>query len=270
MGVNEMPMQTLTNDLVEGAGRLRLPGRYERKDDPLRPVLPREREIDLVMEMAHDLRSPLTSVISLAELLQTGQSGPVNATQRRQLGLIYSAALCLCATASDMIELARAGDRLAEVAPVRFALSEIMLNVRDMVRPMVEVRGLELQIESGEPDARLGFPRALSRVLLNLTTNAVKNTDHGSVMVTARALTASQVEFSVRDTGRGIAPEDMAHLFEPFHSGSSQDRHPFSGAGLGLAISRKLVQAMGSDLKVDTAADWGTRFYFEIEFSEAL
>jgi len=264
-----MQVQTVTNEMTEGAARVRLPGRYERKEDPLRPSLPRDREIDLVVEVAHDLRSPLTSIISLAELLQTGQSGPVNETQRRQLGLIYSAALCLCAAASDVIELARDGDRLVEGTPVRFPISEVLANVRDMVRPMVEVRGLHLQIESAEPDQRMGFPRALSRVLLNLTTNAVKNTDHGSVTVTARSVGGQRMEFSVRDTGRGIEAEDMEHLFEPFTRTHAEDRNHFSSAGLGLAISQKLVKAMASELKVETAQGSGTRFFFEIELPPA-
>ena len=263
-----MQIQTVTSD-TDGAARLRLPGRYERKDDPLRPALLRDREVDLVVEMAHDLRSPLTSIISLAELLQSGQSGPVNETQQRQLRLIYSAALCLCATASDVIELARAGDRLVEGTPVRFSISDVLASVRDMVRPMVEVRGLQLQIESTEPDQRLGLPRALGRVLLNLTTNAVKNTDEGSVTVAVRPAGGTRLAFSVRDTGRGIDPEEMAHLFEPFHSSQTPDRGHFSSAGLGLAISHRLVAAMGSDLKVETTAGSGTRFSFEIELPAA-
>ncbi|MBI4502658.1 MAG: HAMP domain-containing histidine kinase [Gemmatimonadetes bacterium] len=264
-----MQIQTVTNDKADAAARLLLPGRYDRKDDPLRPGLLREREVDLVVEMAHDLRSPLTSIISLAELLQSGQSGPVSTTQQRQLRLIYSAALCLCATASDVIELARAGDRLVEGTPLRFSMAEILATVRDMVRPMVEVRGLQLQIESAEPDQRLGFPRALSRVLLNLATNAVKNTDQGSVTISARPVGGSRMEFSVRDTGRGIEPEEMAHLFEPFHSSHEQDRGHFSSSGLGLAISHKLVSAMGSELKAETSSNRGTRFHFEIELPPA-
>src|SRR5256885_3330642 len=73
--------------------------------------------LDLVVELAHDLRSPLTSILFLAEALQQGQGGPLTPEQTRQLGLIYSAALCLCATASDVLELARAGQRLGDAPP---------------------------------------------------------------------------------------------------------------------------------------------------------
>ena len=268
-----MQLQIAKIDGTEAAGarvRLTAGARSEpRKEDALRSALSRERNVDLVVEVAHDLRSPLTSIIALAELLQSGQSGPVNETQRRQLGLMYSAALCLCATASDLIELAHDGDRLAESAPVRFSINEIFTSVGDMVRPMAEVRGLALTLESPQADIRLGCARALSRVLLNLATNAVKNTDYGSVTIEARDIGNYVVEFSVRDTGRGIAAEDVPLLFEPFQANWVEEKNHFSSAGLGLAISRKLVQAMGSELKVESAPGWGTRFTFEIELPAA-
>jgi signal transduction histidine kinase len=272
MGANEMQMQITRSEGAESATRLRVGAgaRYERKaDDALRPALGHERELDLLVEMAHDLRSPLTSIIALAELIQAGQSGPVTETQHRQLGLIYSAALCLCAAASDVIEIAREGDHLAEKRPVPFSITDIFSSLRDLVKPMVEVRGLELRFESPVPETRSGFPRALSRVLLNLTTNAVKNTDRGSVAVSARAVNETRVEFSVTDTGRGLSPDELAHLFEPFRDGSVQERNHFSSAGLGLAICRKLVAALGSEIKVDTAPSQGTRFSFEVELPPA-
>jgi len=267
-----MQMQITRSEGAESATRLRLGAgaRYERKNDEvLRPALGRERELDLLVEMAHDLRSPLTSIIALAELMQTGQSGPVNQTQQRQLGLIYSAALCLCAAASDVIEVAQDGDRLTEKQPVPFGISQIFSGLRDLVRPMVEVRGLELRFDSSEPDQRLGFPRALNRVLLNLMTNAVKNTERGTVSVSARCVNGNRVEFSVADTGRGLSPDELNHLFEPYRNGSLQERNHFSSAGLGLAICRKLVTAMGSELKVETVPSHGTRFYFEVELPVA-
>ena len=207
MGPSDMQIKLGRNEGVEAGAHLRLgTAPYEHNEDVLRPTLRRGQEADFLVEMAHDLRSPLTAIISLAELMQTGQSGPVNDVQRRQLGLIYSAALCLCAAASDVIEMAREGERLAEKQPARFRISEILANLSDLVRPMVEVRGLELRTDSPEPDIRIGFPRALNRVLLNLTTNAVKNTDHGSVTVFGPTDWHRIEWFSGPDTGAGCIP----------------------------------------------------------------
>jgi len=160
--------------------------------------------LELVVEMAHDLRSPLTSILFLAESLRSGQSSPVTDSQRRQLGLIYSAALCLCTAANDVLEVARGGDRLADKEPGPFSIVEVFKSVRDMVQPIAEEKGLPLHLKPARPDWRLGHARALSRVLLNLTTNALKFTEQGFVELTARALDATRVEFSVRDTGPGI------------------------------------------------------------------
>jgi signal transduction histidine kinase len=220
--------------------------------------------LELVVEVAHDLRSPLTSILFLAETLQRGRSGNINAVQERQLGLIYSAAFGLSSLASDVIELARGGDRLVDLDPIPFSISDILESVRDIVQPIAEEKGLAVRLEAPESDFRVGHPVALSRVLLNLTTNALKFTSEGFVEVAGKQLDDTRVEFSVRDTGRGIPSQAMLTLFEPFRRRQKQGEYAFSGAGLGLSICRKLVEAMRSTLRVETAPDFGTRFYFEL------
>jgi signal transduction histidine kinase len=220
--------------------------------------------LELVVEVAHDLRSPLTSILFLAETLQRGRSGQINAVQERQLGLVYSAAFGLSSLASDVIELARGGDRLVDLDPIPFSISDIFESVRDIVQPIAEEKGLMVKLEPPEADFRVGHPVALSRVLLNLTTNALKFTSDGFVEVAGTQLDETRVEFSVRDTGRGIPPQAMLTLFEPFRRRQKQGEYAFSGAGLGLSICRKLVEAMKSTLKVETAPDFGTRFHFEL------
>lgn len=221
--------------------------------------------MELVVEVAHDLRSPLTSILFLAETLQRSRSGPINAVQERQLGLIYSAAFGLSSLASDVIELARGGDRLVDLDPLPFSIADIFESVRDIVQPIAEEKGLTVRLFMPPDDFRVGHPVALSRVLLNLTTNALKFTSEGYVELRGEQRTGNTVEFSVRDTGRGIPSHAMLTLFEPFRRRQKQGEYAFSGAGLGLSICRKLVEAMRSNLKVETFADTGTRFYFELD-----
>jgi len=221
--------------------------------------------LELVVEVAHDLRSPLTSILFLAETLQRGRSGTVNPVQERQLGLIYSAAFGLSSVASDVIELARGGDRLVDLDPIPFSVTDIFESVRDIVQPIAEEKSLSVRLATPEADFRVGHPVALSRVLLNLTTNALKFTAEGFVEVVARQTGARRIEFSVRDTGRGIPPQSMATLFEPFRRRQKHNEYAFSGSGLGLSICRKLVEAMGSTLQVETEQSVGTRFYFELD-----
>jgi len=226
--------------------------------------------LDLVVEVAHDMRSPLTSILFLSEILHGGQSGALNDVQKRQLGIIYSAALGLVGMASDMIEMARGGNKLPTAEPSSFSVNEILTSVHDLVKPTAEEKRLDLKIQSLRSPRRLGFPMPLSRVLLNLTTNALKFTENGTVELSARAVGGARVEFSVRDTGPGIHPDAMATLYQPFRRQSARATgYYFSGTGLGLAICRRLVEAMGSELKLETRDNWGTRFSFVIELPAA-
>src|SRR6184192_1157798 len=108
--------------------------------------------LDLVVDLAHDLRSPLTSILFLAEALQQGQGGTVTPEQSRQVGLIYSAALCLCATASDVLELTRGGNRLVDRAPGPFSVAETFASVRSMIQPIAEEKALGVQLVHPVPE----------------------------------------------------------------------------------------------------------------------
>lgn len=223
----------------------------------------------LLVELVHDLRSPLTSILFLAETLQRGQSGSVNELQHRQLGLVYSAALGLSSLVSDAIELARGGEELADPDPSPFSVTELLESVRNIVQPMAEEKGLVIRLLAPEPEQRVGRSVALSRVLLNLTTNAIRFTDEGFVEIVGEAKDPTRVVFSVRDSGPGINPDSVATLFQPFRQAAGRRGYCFSSTGLGLAICRKLLRAMGSDLQFETRAHWGTRFFFELELPAA-
>ncbi len=257
---------------VDGAGILRMLSAVERvhqiieNDDAHRfsARLAGPGGLELLVEVGHDLRSPLASILFLAETLRKGQSGDVNTVQERQLGLIYSAAFGLSTVASDVIAFARGGDRLLDPTPEAFSVLAILRSVQDIVLPMAEEKGLAVLLVPPDADFRVGHPGALNRVLLNLTTNALKFTSNGHVEIAVTAPTRSRLAFSVRDTGRGIPPQVMTSLFDPFRRRDPGD-HVFSSAGLGLSICRKLVAAMGGTLGVETSETNGTRFFFELE-----
>ena len=223
----------------------------------------------LLMDVAHDLRSPLTSILVLAETLQRGQSGTVNEVQRRQLGLIYTAALGLSSVASDIIEFTQGGDQLVESEPAAFSVTAMLESVRDIVRPIAEEKRLTVRLLAPTNDQRIGHPVALSRILLNLTTNALKFTDQGYVEIVAQETggggAGSRIEFAVRDSGRGIPSDKITTLFQPLRKEAGRRGQLFSQTGLGLTICRKLATALKSELKVESRTGWGTRFYFEVD-----
>jgi len=168
----------------------------------------------LLSDVAHDLRSPLTSILFLAETMQRGQSGGVNEIQRRQLGLIYTAALGLSSVASDIIDLTRS-ELLVELKPVPFSVRGILESVQDIVRPIAEEKQLAIRLSGPKVDARLGHPVALGRVLLNLITNALRFTSQGYVGITITEISPGRVDVSVNDSGKGIDPAIMPTLFDP-------------------------------------------------------
>ena len=219
-----------------------------------------------VVEMAHDMRSPLGSILFLVDTIRRGQSGSVTQVQERQLGLIYGAALGLSTLASDVVDAIN-GDRLLDGERTPFSITEVMMGVCAIVRPLGEEKNLVLNTVFPNTDGRLGYPSALSRVLLNLSTNALRYTERGSVSIGCTEHSATLVEFWVEDTGRGIPDSVLAMLFDGFRPGSVGIR--FSSAGLGLAICRNLIEKMDSRLVVDTAVEAGTRFSFRIELPPA-
>ena len=216
---------------------------------------------DAVVAIAHDIRSPLCSILLLVDSLRRAEKG-ANPIRERQLGLIYGAAFGLSTTVSNLIGAAR-GD-LVQGEPVPFSVTETMHTVSAIVLPMCEEKGIPLQMHFPEEDARIGHAFAIQQALLNLASNAVRYTDAGSVAIGCSEISADRCEFWVEDTGPGIPEEVLKRLCYGFPPEGVKLR--FSSAGLGLAIVRTLVEAMGSTLEIDTGSD-GTRFSFILKLS---
>jgi signal transduction histidine kinase len=219
---------------------------------------------ELLIEVAHDLRSPLSAILMMADALRRGQSGPVNVDQDRQLAIICRAALSLCSTAADVVEYAR-DERTGQGKCVPFSVNAALESVRDTVMPMVSGRAVELRITFPPKAYRLGDGQAFSRVMLNLVTNALKHTEQGvvEVRVTESTDSSDRLECSVSDTGRGMAPAVLRAVFG--NGGSMATRATLTSAGVGLAICRRLVAAMGSTLNAESIAGVGTRFHFIVD-----
>ncbi|HEX9107511.1 MAG TPA: HAMP domain-containing sensor histidine kinase [Longimicrobiales bacterium] len=224
----------------------------------------------LATEVAHDLRSPLTSMLLLTETLQRGQSGPVNAVQARQLGIIRAGALGLMSIVDDMIALGTNNRALMHGVPTAFSITDVLLGLRDAALPIAEQKGLDLVIRSPMAnDLRVGNRIALSRVLLNLVCNALKYTDEGRVEVDVVACGAERIRFSVRDTGVGLPDEALERLRSSDALGSARPNSRFSSTTLGLKIVQSVLAEMGAQLTVETEARKGTRFTFELDLPPA-
>lgn len=228
------------------------------------PEARRERgDRELLLEVAHDLRSPLSAILMMADAMRRGLAGPVTESQDRQLGIICRAAMSLCASASDVVDYARGDAR--QSARMSFSVQGALDAVRATVAPMLEGRDVELRFLTAPDACRIGDGQAFTRVMLNLVTNALKNTDHGvvEVRITESVDSADRLECSVRDTGRGMAPAVLRAVFAGGDHCAPEDG--LTSAGVGLTICRRLVSAMGSTLTAESTQGAGTRFSFTLE-----
>lgn len=237
--------------------------------------------LEQLVEVAHDMRSPLGSILVLVERLraQTGDgasatevagvsSAPATAVDAdRMLALVQGAAYGLSAMVGDVMEAARGGDMLAAGAPAPFSVDAVLATVGAIAAPLADERGLRLEVRCACPGMRVGHGAAIQRVLVNLVTNAIKYTPTGSVTLTAIG-TEDACRFTIRDTGRGIPARVLAQLFQPFRRrttrGGGRAGSAFSSAGLGLAICQRLLGAMESELRVESIDGVGTTFAFEL------
>lgn len=222
--------------------------------------------LEAVIEVAHDMRSPLASILFLVDTIHRGQSGPTTAVQNRQLGLIYGAALGLSNMACDVIDAVR-GHRLIDGQPEPFSIEELISAVCAVVHPVGEEKGLPIHVVLPTVDGRIGYPTAISRVLLNLGSNALRYTEKGSVTIGCTEMANDVIEFWIKDTGSGIPDTVLSMLYSGFRPASNGLR--FSSAGLGLAICRSLLEAMASELEVETSPEHGTRFSFRLTLPTA-
>jgi len=217
---------------------------------------------DLVAAVSHDLRTPITSLRLLTEAIADDVVDA--ATKREYLAQMSTHLNALSSLIDDLFELSRleAGDIAWSLEQVR--LDELVGETVDAMRVQADARHVEVRVEL-PPGLRPahGDPEKLQRLLFNLIQNAIRHTPaDGSVVVRAQPA-GDAVEIEVSDTGDGIAATDRERVFEPFFRGGAQAARPSNGAGLGLAISRAIVEAHGGRIWLEDAPR-GTRVRFSL------
>ncbi len=214
--------------------------------------------------MSHEIRTPMNAIIGLTHLLQ--RAGPTP-EQADRLGKIDAAAHHLLSLINSILDLATIEAGTLELEQTSFPLEVILDPVRSMIADQAQAKGLTLTVDSdGVPRWLRGDPTRLRQALFNYARNAVKFTEQGSIAVCARLLEEHGdellVRFEVRDTGIGIAAEQLPKLFAAFEQVDPSSTRRYGGAGLGLAISRRLARLMGGDAGVDSEPGVGSTFWF--------
>lgn len=228
---------------------------------------------DFMAIMSHELRTPMNAIVGLGALLKFS---PLDKTQKKYIEKFEISCSYMMQLINNVLDFSKVKDHSFELNQQAFRLDIALRSVTNILELEAQNKGLTLSLigENLLPEAIIGDRGHLSQVLINLVGNAIKYTEDGSVSLMVEPLDAPaehqiKLEFSVTDTGVGIASEDIKNLFDPYQRVIDSDSVFKEGVGLGLAISKSLVELMGGNLQVESTIGQGSRFYFELVFELA-
>jgi len=240
------------------------------RDQAEQLILANRYKSEFLANMSHELRTPLNSILILSDQLRQNASGNLNDKQRRHADIVYRAGSDLLQLINDVLDLAKVEAGRMQLTMEPLNLQDLLVDLDASMRPLAEAKKLQLYIapvaeSSGVPPRVFTDRVRLHQILRNLLSNAIKFTDQGQVHLAVSVGEARQdgsvvLNFSVRDTGIGIAPEYHPHVFEAFRQFDGSTKRRFGGTGLGLAITRQLAQALDGDIGLQSVPGQGSTF----------
>ena len=230
---------------------------------------------EFLANMSHELRTPLNGILGLSESLLEQKRGPLNERQQNSLQIIESSGRHLLELINDILDLSKIEAGMFDYYPEIIRLDEICHSSLSFVKSQALKKSITLTYNDEASISTISAdPRRLKQILVNLLINAVKFTpDHGQVTLEVRADPDQEiVQFSVIDTGIGVAPDDLARLFTPFVQVDSSLNRRHEGTGLGLALVQKLTDLHGGSVQVESEVGKGSRFtinlHYKLDLSE--
>lgn len=220
---------------------------------------------EFLATMSHEIRTPINAMIGYADLLEFGVSGPVTSGQQEQIGRIKRSGRHLVGLVDDVLDFAKLESGQLRVHKQQASALAAVETATSLLLPLVHERGLELQVEPISAELRyFGDPQRVEQILVNLISNAVKFTEPGGRIrirvVPVVTNGSSKTVFTIEDNGIGIAPDNLARIFEPFVQGEQGYTRKKGGSGLGLTISRRLARLMHGDVEAAGTPDQGAIF----------
>jgi signal transduction histidine kinase len=220
---------------------------------------------EFLLNMSHELRSPLNSILGFAQLIEAGKPLPTP-TQQDSVEQILNAGWYLLGLINEILDLSAIESGKAMLTARAMSMAEVLDDCRALIEPQALRSAIQIGFPVLDGPCRVqADPVRTKQVLINLLTNAIKyNRVGGRVDVRCSAAPGQPVRVSVEDTGQGLSPAQVDHLFEPFNR-LGQELGAEPGTGIGLAICKRLVQQMGGRMGVDSTAGVGSCFWFELE-----
>jgi PAS domain S-box-containing protein len=225
---------------------------------------------EFLANMSHELRTPLNSIIGFSELLHDGRVGEVSVKQKEYVGDVLASARHLLQLINDVLDLSKIESGKMEFFPEPIDPSELVREVCDIMRTLVARKRIQMGVEI---DARLKEivldPGKLKQVLFNYLSNAIKFTpDEGHVTIAMRPDGTETFILEVIDTGIGIKAEDIPRLFVEFQQLDSSASKKYQGTGLGLALTKRMVEAQGGEVGVSSVPGVGSVFFARLPLRE--
>ncbi|MBI2779878.1 MAG: response regulator [Gammaproteobacteria bacterium] len=222
---------------------------------------------DFLSSMSHELRSPLNAILGFAQLMESGSPLPTP-TQRASIDQILQAGWYLLELINEILDLALIESGKLSLSLEPMSLPDVLLDCQAMIEPQAQKSGIHMSFTQLETRHFVNADRTrVKQVLINLLSNAIKyNRAGGSVEVTCRTLNAERLRISVKDTGEGLSPEKLAQLFQPFNR-LGQEAGAEEGTGIGLVVSKRLIELMGGEIGVESTVGVGSVFWIELNLA---